>query len=108
MKISLTSELCVRECERLRERRRLETERSVSRQESSARVSWWVKFPPFLTDPTQEQEDTEVESEEPSAEVIAAHRRDWPKVIINVGGRRHEVMWRLLELRPLTRLGMLG
>ena len=49
-----------------------------------------------------------MESEEPSAEVIAAHRRDWPKVIINVGGVKHEVMWRLLELRPLTRLGMLG
>ena len=31
-----------------------------------------------------------------------------PKVIINVGGVKHEVMWRMLEKRPLTRLGMLA
>ena len=47
-------------------------------------------------------------SAEPSTEAIEAHRLKYPKVIINVGGVRHEVMWRLLELRPLTRLGMLG
>ena len=89
----------------------MEGERSVSRQESRARVGWLVRSSLFLfllLTSTQEQEDNEVETEEPSPEVIAAHRRDWPKVIINVGGRRHEVMWRLLELRPLTRLGMLG
>ena len=41
-------------------------------------------------------------------EEIAAHRRDFPKILINVGGVKHEVMWRVLEARPLTRLGMLG
>ena len=44
----------------------------------------------------------------PSMEEIAAHRRDHPKTVINVGGARHEVTWRVLERRPLTRLGMLG
>ena len=44
----------------------------------------------------------------PSMEEIAAHRRDRPKTVINVGGARHEVTWRVLERRPLTRLGMLG
>ena len=53
-------------------------------------------------------EDNDWECPEPSAEMLAAHRRAWPKVTINVGGVKHEVMWRLLELRPLTRLGMLG
>ena len=85
----------------------MEGERSVSRQESRARVRSSLFLFLLLTS-TQEQEDSEVETEEPSQEVIAAHRRDWPKVIINVGGVKHEVMWRLLELRPLTRLGMLG
>ena len=94
--LTLTDCWNVRECERLWERRRVEGERSVSRQESRVRAH------------QEEQEDTERECEEPSPEVIAAHRRDRPKVIINVGGERHEVMWRLLELRPLTRLGMLG
>ena len=41
-------------------------------------------------------------------ERINQHKRDFPKVMINVGGVRHEVMWRVLEVRPLTRLGMLG
>ena len=44
----------------------------------------------------------------PSMEEIAAHRRDHPVAVINVGGARHEVTWRVLERRPLTRLGMLG
>ena len=52
----------------------MEGERSVSRQESRVRAH------------QEEQEDTERECEEPSPEVIAAHRRDRPKVIINVGG----------------------
>ena len=28
---------------------------------------------------------------EPSIEVIMAHKRDFPKVVINVGGVKHEV-----------------
>ena len=47
-------------------------------------------------------------SAEPSGDAIEAHRRKFPKVIINVGGVRHEVMWRLFLKRPLTRLGMLA
>ena len=31
-----------------------------------------------------------------------------PKVVINIGGVKHEVMWKMLEKRPLTRLGMLA
>ena len=54
------------------------------------------------------EEDNDWECPEPSAEMVAAHRVAWPKVTINVGGVKHEVMWRLLELRPLTRLGLLG
>lgn len=46
-------------------------------------------------------------SAEPSPDAIEAHRRKFPKVVINVGGVRHEVMWRLFLKRPLTRLGML-
>ena len=60
----------------------------------------------------EETEDLSPEREEvwepPSMEEIAAHRRDFPKIQINVGGVKHEVMWRVLEARPLTRLGMLG
>ena len=45
---------------------------------------------------------------EPDAATISRHRASHPKVIINVGGVKHEVMWRMLEKRPLTRLGMLA
>ena len=63
---------------------------------------------------TQQEETEELSPERedvwesPSMEEIAAHRRDFPKIQINVGGVKHEVMWRVLEARPLTRLGMLG
>jgi len=46
--------------------------------------------------------------EEPDTAAITRARREQPKVIINVGGLKHEVMWRMLEKRPLTRLGMLS
>ena len=39
---------------------------------------------------------------------IAQHKIRNPKVIINVGGLKHEVMWKLLEKKPLTRLGKLA
>ena len=45
---------------------------------------------------------------EPDPLTISRHRADHPKVTINVGGVKHEVMWRMLEKRPLTRLGMLA
>ena len=45
---------------------------------------------------------------EPEPATIARHREKHQKVIINVGGVKHEVMWAMLEKRPLTRLGMLA
>ena len=36
-------------------------------------------------------------------DTITRHRRGYPKVIINVGGERHEIMWKLLEAKPLSR-----
>ena len=51
--------------------------------------------------------DQEVE-QEPHPTTIAQHREKHQKVIINVGGVKHEVMWAMLEKRPLTRLGMLA
>ena len=46
--------------------------------------------------------------QEPDMAAIAQHRINHPKVIINVGGLRHEVMWKMLETKPLTRLGRLA
>lgn len=48
------------------------------------------------------------EDQEPDPATIARHRAAQPKVIINVGGVKHEVMWKMLEKKPLTRLGMLA
>ena len=48
------------------------------------------------------------EEGEPSMERISQHKMENPKIVINVGGVKHEVMWAGLEKRPLTRLGMLG
>ena len=45
---------------------------------------------------------------EPDPITIRKYREQNPKVIINVGGLKHEVMWKMLEKRPLTRLGMLA
>ena len=39
----------------------------------------------------------------PNQDTITRHRRGYPKVIINVGGERHEIMWKLLEAKPLSR-----
>ena len=54
------------------------------------------------------EEDLVVDDEEPDPVTISNHRASHPKVIINVGGIKHEVMWKMLEKRPLTRLGMLA
>ena len=50
----------------------------------------------------------EEQMEPPDPAAIARHRKQYPKVVINIGGVKHEVMWRMLEKRPLTRLGMLA
>jgi len=51
---------------------------------------------------------TEIVEPEPDMETIATHKRDHPKIVINIGGVKHEVMWKMLDKRPLTRLGMLA
>ena len=35
-------------------------------------------------------------------------RRTREKVILNIGGEKHEVMWRMLEKHPRSRLGLLA
>ena len=55
-----------------------------------------------------DQEEDQEEDQEPDPATIARHREQHQKVIINVGGVKHEVMWAMLEKRPLTRLGMLA
>ena len=43
----------------------------------------------------------------PSKDVILA-ARSRKRVILNVGGVRHEVMWKMLEQYPASRLGQLA
>ena len=57
--------------------------------------------------PRSPSPDQEVE-QEPDPATIARHRHKHQKVVINVGGVKHEVMWAMLEKRPLTRLGLLA
>jgi len=60
----------------------------------------WL-FPPSNT-------PSDIQEPEPTTLTIFQHRRSHPKIVINVGGIKHEVMWTMLEKRPLTRLGMLA
>ena len=54
-------------------------------------------------------EDVQAGQEDiPDSNTISQHRKLNPKVTLNVGGQRHEIMWRQLEKRPLTRLGRLA
>ena len=39
---------------------------------------------------------------------LSQSRRSKEKAIINVGGEKHEVMWRMLEKHPRSRLGLLA
>ena len=53
--------------------------------------------------------ETEVPGDDhPHPPTIMQYRRDNPKVSINVGGHRHEILWKTLERKPLTRLGQLA
>lgn len=52
--------------------------------------------------------DKEEAGSHPHSQTILQHRRSNPKVTLNVGGHRHEVMWKQLEKKPLTRLGKLS
>ena len=61
----------------------------------------WL-FSPRSASPTEYCEP------EPDPAAITRHRQHNPKVVINIGGVKHEVMWSVLEKRPLTRLGMLA
>ena len=47
------------------------------------------------------------EEEDIPAMVIQARKMN-KKAILNVGGVKHEVMWRMLEKQPRSRLGLLA
>ena len=44
----------------------------------------------------------------PDCSDIARSRREREKVVLNIGGHKHEVMWRLLARHPRSRLGLLA
>merc|ERR1712241_1627279 len=44
----------------------------------------------------------------PSPEIIKQSRRVNRRVTLNVGGVRHEALWKVLELLPRSRLGLLS
>ena len=55
-----------------------------------------------LCSASQQSEDEDI-----PAMVIQARKMN-QKVILNVGGVKHEVMWRMLEKQPRSRLGLLA
>ena len=65
----------------------------------------WL-FSPRSASPVSEYQEQMIEPPDPAA--IASHKKQYPKIVINVGGVKHEVMWKMLEKRPLTRLGLLA
>ena len=65
----------------------------------------WL-FSPRSATPTSECPEPSLEPPDPAA--IARQKKQNPKIVINVGGVKHEIMWKMLEKRPLTRLGMLS
>ena len=44
----------------------------------------------------------------PDPAAILRHRATQTKIVINVGGQKHEIMWKLLQQKPLSRLGKLA
>eukprot|EP00092_Neocalanus_flemingeri_P035666 GFUD01038832.1.p1 GENE.GFUD01038832.1~~GFUD01038832.1.p1 ORF type:complete len:667 (+),score=162.04 GFUD01038832.1:111-2111(+) len=68
---------------------------------TNADIQGWLQT---SSDPNQNDK----QAAEPTIEVIEKHKIKNQKIVINIGGVRHEVMWKLLEKRPLTRLGMLA
>ncbi|XP_023328907.1 potassium voltage-gated channel protein Shab [Eurytemora carolleeae] len=56
----------------------------------------------------EDEEDGEEEEEEKERLEILRMRKIHKKVVLNVGGVKHEVMWRMLERQPRSRLGLLA
>ena len=52
--------------------------------------------------------DYQVGDSVPDCSDIARSRREREKVVLNIGGHKHEVMWRLLARHPRSRLGLLA
>ena len=46
--------------------------------------------------------------EEDISAMVTESRKIHKKVILNVGGAKHEVMWKMLEKQPRSRLGLLA
>ena len=44
----------------------------------------------------------------PSQTEIQRQRLAQPRCVINVGGEKHEIMWKLLQQKPTSRLGKLA
>lgn len=79
---------------------------------ASASPSETVRISEELHNPLHRQNTTESEravwGEPPNSETISRHREANPKAVINIGGVKHEVMWRIFEAKPRTRLGRLS
>ena len=56
----------------------------------------WL-FSPRSATPTSEYPEQTLEPPDPAA--IARHKKQNPKIVINVGGVKHEIMWKMLEKR---------
>ncbi len=62
---------------------------------------------PLLSDVEQIEEDSKFQHR-PDPFIIARSRQINKRVTLNVGGERHEALWRTLALMPQTRLGRLA
>ena len=59
-------------------------------------------------EPLHQQHHLQPMDRVPLSHQILQARRDKAKVVLNVGGEKHEVMWRLLERQQRSRLGLLA